>query len=61
MGLAVRLCVVCVWRACDGCIRYGRVVCCSPGMDGVVSGAVEGEIDICVVGLEGIRGIDLVK
>ena len=59
MELAVGLCMVCVWRACDGCVRYWRVVCCSPGMDGVVSGAVEEEIDICVVGFEGIGGIDL--
>ena len=59
VGLADRLCVYGVWRACVGCIWYGRVVCCSPGIDGVVFGAVEGEIDICVVGFEGIGGIDL--
>ena len=52
--LAVRLWVVCVRRACDGSIRYGRVVCCSPGMDGVLSEAVEVGIDICVVEFVGM-------
>ena len=59
MGLADRLCVDCVWRAFVGCIKYGRVVCWSPGMGSVVSGAVEGEMDICVVGSVGIIGVDL--
>jgi len=52
--LAVRLWVVCVRRACDGSIRYGRVVCCSPGMDGVLSGAGEVGMDICVVEFVGM-------
>ncbi len=54
MRLAGRLWLVCVRRACDDSIGYGRVVCCGPGMDGVLSEAVEVGIDVCVVEFVGM-------